>query len=224
MKLFFIILCVFPFVYQSMKLILQYIEGETVVNITLDIDKYSPLPAITVCYPYFLSMERVVQKYPELKPKFEDYLKTTENMTESENYTIIQYQDELYREIFVKFVRKQNLTTNQLSQLGLLIETDIVKKINENQPISIIIKGMRMYKNKTVAKWELYKTTSIESIVFGIPDNILDKKCFTIFSHLDKEMSKVRLNQKDIKIWVSLKVNIIFNFYKNYTLHFIDWV
>ena len=171
-KIIFITLCILPFVYQSVKLIHQFLKRETVENISLDVDNYSTIPAITVCYPYFLLMERVVQKYPHLlKPEFDEYMNSFENMTQLENKTITEYQEILYHEHFVESIRKQNLTINQLFKLGLSIE---------NEPIKVFILGRRLYKNKTVIQWESIDSKPIESIVFGKPEDkgysIYDKK------------------------------------------------
>ena len=112
---------------------------------TLDVDNYSPLPAITICYPYFLSMERVIQKYPHLKPKFNDYKQTLNNMNESQydNEDINNYLNDIYSNEFNKFIYEQNLTVRQLSELG-------IPNPIETGALDIYINGMKLYPDKTV--------------------------------------------------------------------------
>jgi len=74
------LICVMGLTYQTSQLCLQYTSGQTVVNMKVEKIGYSQLPAITFCYPFFVSMEKLANIYPELKNDFEAYIKTMRNL------------------------------------------------------------------------------------------------------------------------------------------------
>ena len=205
-KIIFITLCILPFLYLSVKLILQYFKRETVVKISLEVDHYNPLLAITLCFPQSISIENAIEKYPELKHKFEDYMKTFKNMTESnhENYENSEDFIGLYSGDFDYFINEQNLTAKQLSDRYISSRSQVPY-------IKIEISGTRRFPNNTIKNfnhevggWD-ENIVPIEYFVFRErdQDNFIDFKCYTYFSHLDREMRKFQINIKDIMFGVT---------------------
>ena len=68
-----IICCCIGLTIQTIELIEQYNLGATVVNINYENKNYNSIPGITICYPAALSMDKMAERYPHLKPTYEQY-------------------------------------------------------------------------------------------------------------------------------------------------------
>ena len=65
-KILFGIICLSAMIYQSSNLISVYMNGKTIVNLEIGFIFNDTLPAITICYPYALS----IRKAAEIKPVY----------------------------------------------------------------------------------------------------------------------------------------------------------
>ena len=65
-KNIFAFVCLCGLVYQTVILYSEYMSGNTVVNIKVDRILNETIPAITVCFDAFASLERVSQLSPHL--------------------------------------------------------------------------------------------------------------------------------------------------------------
>ena len=94
-----IVLCVSGLVFQTTELFFQYLKRQTVVNIRVEKNKYTSIPAITICYPGIVSMEKTTEKYPQLKPLFDEYKNSMKNVSENDykNETFVQKWNKLYK-------------------------------------------------------------------------------------------------------------------------------
>ena len=205
-------LCIAGLFTQSAQLLFQYLKGQTVVYINIETIKYNRIPAITICYPQYLSMERTAQKYPHLKPLFDDYkrvLKTVSD-TDFKNETLRQYMNGLFRQNFSSFVDEQELSVSELHDLSIPFVFPInsslfVTKYKRSlQPIEIKVEGMRLYPNGSVSDETIVDTQPIESIIF--PNFGKSYKCFTFFSHLNKSLRVYQMDVQSISIEVNSKI------------------
>ena len=73
-KNIFAFVCLCGLVYQTVILYSEYMSGNTVVNIQVDRILNETIPAITVCFDAFASMERVSQLSPHLTNLSQHYI------------------------------------------------------------------------------------------------------------------------------------------------------
>ena len=80
-KIISTLLCMSGLVYQCTQLLSQYISRQSVVNIEIKHEINANLPAITVCYPYLISFERMTEYYPnETEEQYKKYKNLFEYM------------------------------------------------------------------------------------------------------------------------------------------------
>jgi uncharacterized membrane protein YraQ (UPF0718 family) len=63
-KLFIFGICILGLAFQTYELSAQYFGGQTIFSIRAVKFRFSRLPAITICYPIFASMEKLAKFYP----------------------------------------------------------------------------------------------------------------------------------------------------------------
>ena len=66
------IFCLGGLLLQTSLLLEDYMSGRTIVSIRFKRLHIEPIPAFTVCYPCFMSMERAVEHYPEYEELFKE--------------------------------------------------------------------------------------------------------------------------------------------------------
>ena len=205
------VLCVIGLIYQVTILVMQYLEYKTVVNMRFETIKYNRLPSITVCYPRFVSMNKTIEKFPHLRPMFEEYKNALSNVSESDyqSKTLRQYLNNIYEERFEKYIYGQNLTISQLYDLSIDFNfptnsSNFVSKKSES-PIEAVIGGLRRYDDGHTERFRVSDTQPIPTITF--PTLTTQNKCFTFFSHL---IPTNRQYQMDIRV-IFVKVSSIGN-------------
>ena len=203
-----IVLCVFGLSFQTTKLFIQYSKGQTVVNIKIGTINYNSIPAITICYPAMVSMERTAQKYLQMKPIFDECKAILKNMTEDDykNVSLRQHLESIYKNFSMFTYYQANI--RELFDLSipfhLLRNENYSKKTDPEVPISINVWGMRLYSNGSVQHIKLSDTTPVQSVQYhDFGDG--DYKCFTFFSHLNETFREIQI---DIQ-WILLSVRII---------------
>ena len=203
-----IILCVFGFFFQTTLLFIQYFKGQTVVNIRVERDKYNSIPAITICYPAMVSMERTAQKYPQMKPLFDEYKVMLKHMSEDDykNKTLGQHLNSIYENFSMFTYDHANI--NELFDLSIPFNLPRIENpsnySNPEIPITISVWGMRLYSNGSVQQIGLMDTTPVESIRYSDSFSS-DSKCFTFFSYLNETFREISIDLQ----WILLSVRII---------------
>ena len=84
--------CSIFLIYQFSDLLSQYMSGKTVVNIEVKRELYENLPAITLCLPQIVSMERHAKFNPQFQQDYHNYHKTMskENLLNASKYNDIK--------------------------------------------------------------------------------------------------------------------------------------
>ena len=118
---FIILLCASGLIFQVTQLFMQYLSRRTIVHLDFETLWYNRLPAITICYPNLIAMNKTADKFPELKPVYDQYKR---NLSEAKDYDFHNYKlqkhlNSLYEEKFVDFVKQKNLSFGQLSELSI---------------------------------------------------------------------------------------------------------
>ena len=155
-KIFILFLCFIGLCFQLEELFAQFFDRQTVVNSKIEDNNVDAIPAITICYPFSLSMERVAQKYPDLRPKFEEYKNSLKNESEFDNKNTTNNNTDfnrLYTEDFVKYIEEQNLMATQLFELSIpfLNSDEAFSKQNEQEySVQITAIGVVRYPDKTI--------------------------------------------------------------------------
>ena len=67
-------ICLFGLIFQSSEILDAYLQGETVVNIVIDRKITTTLPALTICYPYSISFEKISHLNGVYQEKYNAYL------------------------------------------------------------------------------------------------------------------------------------------------------
>ena len=201
-KILFTLMCILGLIYHSSQLLYQYFSGKTVVSLEIGKILKETLPAITICYPYAISMKRAAKMSPDLNQAFEEYKEIAEN----------DYNKTLFDSIVWKYFELNNKFRTLISSInGLfffenlsipLFFTKMVEKINS---IKIVIKGS-MANNLT--NWDFiqfrlsdyynYEGIPVESIVHQSVAKVM--KCFTYFSELQNQWRGFQLSFEEINI------------------------
>ena len=185
-------LCFTGFLYQTSQLFSQYLSGKTSVDNRVERLKHSELPAITVCLPTFVSMN-----------KFADYLlKTSTNETLRQLYKDYKYLREGDLNGISADKQKYLFNLTKHIFLGLNISIiDIFEKISS--------KGFQMTRlestviNESNQITNLSKPKIFESLVpFSDP-----RKCYTIFHGFDETYRGRKFNLVKLKIGFSHNIN-----------------
>jgi hypothetical protein len=72
--------CIFGLSYQTYQLLLQYRSG-AIVHLSLVFFRTSRLPAISICYSMFTSLEKLSKFNPVFENEFEEYQNISKNNT-----------------------------------------------------------------------------------------------------------------------------------------------
>ena len=162
------------FLFQTTQLFSLYLSGKTLVDNRVEHLKHSELPAITICLPTFVSMDKFAEfllknsKNQTILGLYERYKEFNERSKMTWNKEIEEEQMKLYKNFSLDIFLEQNVS---------LIE--IFNTISM-EPLNIIrFNTLALDENDVLANLTMPK--SFESLVpFSDP-----RKCFTFFSGLD---------------------------------------
>ena len=200
-----IIGCAIGLIIQLKELLDQYMKGRTVVNINYEHHNFHNIPGISICYPVALSMVKMAEKYPHLKPLYEDYKQRLDRMTETERQNMTSYKklSEIYFKNFTKFIYSGDVY--KLNEMNLVDFFEISVPLEGKErlrTLSVEIDGVsrQELENGTNAsnRNRVSDDTPIESLVFKQKNGW--NKCFTFYSHLNKTWRKFKMDITKIYI------------------------
>lgn len=174
LKLIFYVLCVCALIYQVTTLSIQYLQYKTVVRVMFEKIKYNRLPAVTICYPKYLSMAKVAQKYPQLAPDLEEYKNILANASQDDYYSGTLQRKlnwNVYREKFENFISKQNLSIAEY--YDLMFDYKLPSRLTFSgsalfprlvyNAIEVTFYGIRRYPNGSIARFDVSDTNPIQT-------------------------------------------------------------
>ena len=186
-----ILLCLLCFVYQTFQLVSIYLSGKTVVENRVERFKYSQLPAITICLPTFIDMDKFA----------EFWLKNSNNPKDKEVYeNFTRYKDVLNnrfderaenkKRVLAEYFLKDSFAQN----MAKFTLADIFDKISVE--IEIRYKFPSLALNETGARNNVPVPIPVYSLVpFEDP-----RKCLTIFSDFDQNFRGQKLGLLQMEI------------------------
>ena len=184
--------CLMGFFHQSYDLYSGYMSGKTVVNIKVETILNQTLPAITVCFSSHYILDKIDENDPiiiELKQRYLERIdlaikldKLYENSTELDQ--------KIEQEYFLNVTKINERLKFLHSQLNMI-------NFFENVTFPFNFGNISLIKTRTSGLFEVDQAHIIS--IFGKPIESLTnfhglKKCFTFFSHLQKEWRKFKIN------------------------------
>ena len=192
------LLCLFGLIYQTSDLLDAYLQGKTVVNIEIERQINTTLPAITICYPYSISFEKIGQLNEVYQERYEAFLGHSKNFTflpkKIWHEAIWQKNmKDIYNELVKDVFKRINNLSLDVNQVFVNCSID-----NENeQGDKMITIGFNM-ENMT-EHFDYIENVKIDKDING---EWQTEKCFTFFSALDKKWRNS--NSQDETIYANL--------------------
>ena len=119
-NLVLILFCISGFVYQVYLIFNKYMLGKTVVNLEVKLLNNQPLPAITICIPYVLSISNL-PKLKNFNPKFyQDYIDLVKESKINKTFT-----GEMKPFLFTKYLDMVNNNFDKIENMDKLFELGI---------------------------------------------------------------------------------------------------
>lgn len=206
-----IVMCAIGLVYQTLDLVFQYWNQKIVVNIEYEDNAVDSIPGITICYLNGLSLEKMAQRFAEYKKVYDQYLKLAPDLTlkdlDSSNATVRDIMTEL-----ITGDAMMDIHRNVIAQLfNLTIAFDYNERMSETTqykyPIWMEISGYHLNENNSYTNFAINMSNETMSLFTPLETIILDeevlsdvnlnkytKKCFTFFSHLNREWRHLKMD------------------------------
>ena len=210
--------CVFLLYHQSLIIFKQYLQQNYVTNIKFVKNYVGPLPAVTICYDKYLSFKGLFERLPD-KDSEEYYEKL---MGEVDDLTWNQINDQEKEKINKMMDEHSNLQDNLMNNLefpflysklsdyqdffeNLTMHGTIIENNQTRYLFSPSLTGHIMYvdQDDNSLTYLLNKTLTIEpieSMFFWSQKQTPPRKCFTLFSALDRQFRKMKANLKQLVI------------------------
>jgi len=190
-KMILYIICSFGLFYHTIQLYSNFMSGQTVVNLSIGRRHNDTIPAITICYPYALQLNKVAyynqvaDNYYKMFKKLFDHLKL--------NKSLIQDKFFLY-ELGLLQINVENAVYHNLSKVDLLDFFENYTISSEMLTIDVLIK--------------IDNTIGVEKPIESI--TMFDRsvlKCFTYFSSLEERWRHFRSNYDSMSIMIGQQIN-----------------
>ncbi|CAG2103579.1 unnamed protein product [Medioppia subpectinata] len=205
LKVAIVVICFTGFIINTTQLVLQFGKHQTLVSIKFTQKSYSSIPAFTVCYPTLLSMERMADKYRELRSHYNAYWKIAGNLTMTQYYNET-FIANLYYKYYAKFTKKlyqmRDVPLDSLLNISIPFKPFIDLLGVKQYPIVIKVKGVRKHLNGSMEPVELTDLAPIEMVSFNEVNSC--EKCFTFFSHLNKTWRPYAVRIEKITMRISV--------------------
>ena len=209
LKTIIVLMCLFLLSYQSWLILMQYLQQNYVSNIKFIKDYVGALPAVTICYDRYLSLQNYFERLPDkdLSDYYDSLMKEVDDLTwdQIDDQKQIQINkivdDHIYLQysmmnkfkvpfISSKLLGYQDFFEN-MTMHGTIIHNNETKYI-----FSFTFYGYIMnYDNKsntlTYLSNKTFNIKPIESMFYYVR---IRRKCFTLFSALDSKFNKVKAN------------------------------
>ena len=220
------IICSLFLIYQTVLILEQYMNFNSVINIKFTPNVINSLPAITICYNRIYSFGKLVERYPEYKQEYENYFNYTnelymESYTGNENSsTEVIEKNQFYLQLYNNILNNHGLNSQTIlnqyvslhdffDNLTLTYEdSSLIFSGNDNKSITIKLHGDaknipgQPNKDNYISDSFAFNLRPIESIKF-----LTGFKCFTFFDEKQIPFSLNIVNLKHIHIQVRFPIS-----------------
>ena len=186
--------CFIGLIFHTTQLLGIYWQGKTIVNVEIEKRINSTLPALTFCFTYGLSFEKLSNLDKSYEKLYKIYL---DHLSDYYKNTSENAQDEMrsiYQSVVNKVLDRINKREFDIKVIFQNYTIDLISKQGHSF-ITIAIDGFVNDENKE--KWQDYIGKPVEGYqvladpdVLGIPEFY---KCFTFFSALQKKWREFTL-------------------------------
>ena len=124
-----LMLCTVGFLYQTSRLLAIYMSGKSIVETRFERLRYSQLPAITICMPFFMDMNKFAYSYLKESPNkqhqeiYHNY-KRIMNKWEKRNWTNLDEQDYHYNSVEMNYIYQQKKASFKLREMFAKLAID----------------------------------------------------------------------------------------------------
>lgn len=201
-------------VIQTWLLSIQFNEKKTTVNTELKTERYTHLPAVTVCYPIFTSLHLLSNRYPQLEEEYEKYENTVAKLlSESENQYNINTNESIdaYFNSIAKLREEyEYLLSRRMGVFNMFdysLPYRFIVKNGENSftenSIYALVPGLHYNTSdgNKLSTETIMDETPIESISFPYVDGS-PHKCFTFFSIFREKWKSFKMIFKEIYLFI----------------------
>ena len=210
------LLCFSGFLFQCYDLYFEYMSGKTVVNIRVETILNQTLPAITVCYSTYYTPDTlklndsIAHEFKKIYEEENEMIRLSQNKTV--NSRIVQLGSmkvQLKRERLLRNMKMVDFFEKLTIPISLKGTYSTHYSNHYMYSVSADVIGFNYNRNeenmKLVKKEEKYLVRNpIESIMATKSNDTINnlRKCFTFFSHLQKEWRnfKIKLNSINFQI------------------------
>ena len=199
-QILYTIMCCSGLLYQTYLLMAQYLRAKTVTNVEVVVKGYGHLPALTICYPYLFSMERIAHYYPEYQSDFNQYKLLLDQISTDFTFKHSKNMSNLYFRIIARlnyemldYIRYDELSFHSNIRHGIFILID--DNYNQNDSINVNFTRLPVEKRSMI-----YNGDAVESIYHN---NIVKVKCFTYFSTIQLLWSNIKIDINEMFIGIT---------------------
>ena len=192
-------ICFALLMYQSIDLIIEFMSGKTVINISVENNRNTSLPGVTIC-PYSLDFSRLSLSNKNVSKLYDKYLKLIENANRSRISDIKKYLDELYNKALDIYF---NSNENNIKIKEILNNlTPFMNNIDEKMFSSVFylasaygeIDEDLIHHEGYYFKNYFMRSFPMESLWMSNRKNFPNiAKCYTLFGHSESSWNKIKM-------------------------------
>lgn len=195
-KLASLLICLFCFTYQTSQLLTLYLSGKTVADSRVERLANSPLPAVTICLPTFMDME----KFAELWLKFstnQEHQKLYEDHQANKKLVAeqgwIQEAQDQQRALFENFLWNTYVVSN------ITIFDTMIKYLAEMEVEYRVYFGASKF-NKAFNAEDIVVELPLPRQVISLVPFVDPRECVTIFSEFDENFKNYKMTPIEIEL------------------------
>ena len=192
----FFIICLSFLLYQLIDLYIEFMSGETVINISVGIIRNTSLPAITLCLDN-LDFSKLSLLNDNVSTLYKEYLALIENADRHRINYIGNYLFQLYIQALIIYFdsNEQNILIkdilNNLTPLTNEIDgTFLSSTCYHSSAYGDIDKDLSKYDSETYTMKSL-PMESLEILTYGNYPVVW--KCYTLFSHTESSWNNIKM-------------------------------
>ena len=201
------IFCLTCFLWQTIELYTEFMNGKTVTNISVGVLHNQTLPAITLCSAG-LDLKQISKINPQLGQFYVEYLDLIRGANKS---TIESLEDKIYENYLqTKNIFFASIGEKPIGEIFANYSTHFNKQMINVKLYKVISSGFIGKDLVQMKNEDVYEVISnpIETIsIFNSGRNRIVAKCFTLFSHCTSGWSDITIdfNSMIVNVWFDIE-------------------